>query len=92
MIYSKTCVKQPLSKRPKMVFKTSYRLMQVNSIGEYSALLLIFIKLLLVIKISVLSIFEWPFYAGFTVYAKYHNVNGTNCPPYFNLYMPQHIR
>ena len=24
--YSKTCVKQPLSKRPKLVFKTNYRL------------------------------------------------------------------
>ena len=27
---SKTCVKQPLSKRPKLVFKTNYRLMQVK--------------------------------------------------------------
>ena len=25
-----TCVKQPLSKRPKLVSKTNYRLMQVN--------------------------------------------------------------
>ena len=36
--------------------------------GEHSAILLTFIKLPLVIKISVLSIFEWPFYIGFTVY------------------------
>ena len=36
--------------------------------GEHSAILLTFIKLPLVIKIFVLSIFEWPFYTGFTVY------------------------
>ena len=37
--------------------------------GEHSAILLIFIKLPFVIKIFVLSIFEWPFYTGFTVLA-----------------------
>ena len=36
--------------------------------GEHSALLLTFIKLPFVIKTFVLSIFEWPFYAGFTVH------------------------
>ena len=35
--------------------------------GEHSAILLTFIKLPLVIKIFVLSIFEWPFYSGYTV-------------------------
>ena len=35
-VYSKTCVKQPLLKRPKKVFKTNYRLMQVKSIEECS--------------------------------------------------------
>ena len=34
----------------------------------HSAILLNFIKLPFVIKIFVLSIFEWPFYTGFTVY------------------------
>ena len=34
---------------------------------EHSAILLTFIKLPLVIKIFVLSIFEWPFYTGFTL-------------------------
>ena len=34
--YSKTCVKLPLSKRSKLVFKTNYRLMQVKSIAECS--------------------------------------------------------
>ena len=36
--------------------------------GEHSAILSTFIKLPFVIKIFVLSIFEWPFYIGFTVY------------------------
>ena len=40
--------------------------------GEHSAILLTFIKLPFVIKIFVLSIFEWPFYTGFTVYASLH--------------------
>ena len=35
--------------------------------GEHSAILLTFIKLPIVIKIFVLSIFEWPLYTGFTV-------------------------
>ena len=34
--YSKTCLKQPLSKRPKICFQTNYRLMQVKSIVECS--------------------------------------------------------
>ena len=40
---------------------------------EHSAILLTFIKLPFVIKIFVLSIFEWPFYTGFTV-PKSHNL------------------
>ena len=34
---------------------------------EHSAILMTFIKLLFVIKTFVLSIFDWPFYTGFTV-------------------------
>ena len=34
--YSKTCVKLPLSKRPKMVSKTNYRKMQVKSVAGCS--------------------------------------------------------
>ena len=61
-------VKRPLSKRPKKVFKTNYCLMQVKIIQrEHSAILSTFIKLPIVIKIFVLSIFEWPFYTDFTV-------------------------
>ena len=44
----------------KLVFKTNYRLVQIKSIST-------FIKLPFVIKTVVLSIFEWPFYTGFTV-------------------------
>ena len=42
-------------------------LMQVKSTAECSAILSTFIKLPVVIKIFVLSIFEWPFYTGLTV-------------------------
>ena len=73
-IYSKTCVKRQLSKRPKLVFKTYYHLLQVKSSAEcckreHSAILSTCIKLPFVIKIFVLSIFEWPSYTGFTVLA-----------------------
>ena len=34
---------------------------------DHSAIFLIFIKLPIVIKIFVLSIFEWQFYKGFTL-------------------------
>ena len=50
--------------------KNDYPLMQVKSIAErskHSAILLTFIKVLLVIKTFVLSILEWPLKAGFTV-------------------------
>ena len=45
---------------------TNYRLMQVESIAEFCNTLT-FIKLPFAIKFIVLSIFEWPFYTGFTV-------------------------
>ena len=32
-VYSKTCLKWPLKRRPKMVFKANYRLMHVKSIA-----------------------------------------------------------
>ena len=34
--YSKTCVKRPISKYQKLVFKTNYRLMQFESTAECS--------------------------------------------------------
>ena len=69
-INSKTCVKRPLSKGQKLVFETNYPLMQVKSTAEcskYSAILSTFIKLPIDIMIFVLSVYEWPFYIGFTV-------------------------
>ena len=71
-IYSKTCVKWPLSKDQKMFFKTHYLLMQVKTIvlQNASAILSTFIKLPIVFKTFVLSIFECPFYTGFTVVRK----------------------
>ena len=66
------CVKRPLSKRLKIGFQDQLslnagqmycRILQ----GEHSAIVLTFIKLPFVIKIFVLSIFEWPLYTGLTV-------------------------
>ena len=37
----------------------------------HSAILSTFIKLPFLIKIFVLSIFEWPFYTGFTVHVRF---------------------
>ena len=51
-------------RRPTFVFKLEYRLVQ----WELSVLLSTFIKLLFASKIFVLSIFEWPFKTGFTVF------------------------
>ena len=79
LLYCKICVKQPLSKRPKIGFQdrislnagqTCFRMLQRVWLNagqnycrmlqrEHSAILLTFIKLLFVIKIIVLSIFEW---------------------------------
>ena len=69
--YSKTCVKRPLSKRPKIGTQDQLSLNAGEKYcrmlkGEHSAILLTFIKLPFVIKIFILSIFEWPFYTGFT--------------------------
>ena len=52
-------------KERKLIFKTNFRLMQVKSMAECSAIRSTFIKLPFVIKVLVLSIFEWQFYTGF---------------------------
>ena len=70
--YSKICVKQPLSNRQKIGFQDQLSLNAGQKYcwmlqGEHSAILSIFIKLPFVIKIFVLSIFEWLFYTGLTV-------------------------
>ena len=82
--YSKTCVKRPLSKRPKIGFQDQLlldggqkycRMLQ----GEHSALLLTFIKLPFVIKIFVLYIFEWLFYTGFIIKLQQEPVSSIRC-------------
>ena len=57
-------------RRPKLVFRTDYRLMQVKSIAgwEHYAILSTFIKLSFVIKIFVLSIVEWPLKTSYTIH------------------------
>ena len=71
-LYSKTCLKRPLKKTKKIDFQDRLllnagqkycRMLQ----GDHSAILSTFIKLLLVIKIFVLSILEWSLKTGFTV-------------------------
>ena len=74
--HSKTCVKRPLSKRQKIGFQYHLSLNAGQKYcsmlqGEHSAILSTFIKLPVVIKIFVLSFFEWPFDTGFTVYFHY---------------------
>ena len=72
-MYSKTCVKRPLSKRPKIVFQDllSLNAGQKYCQWEHSAILSTFIKLPFVIKIFVLSIFDCLFYTGLTVLCFY---------------------
>ena len=58
------------------VFMTFIKL-PVTSQGEHSAVFMTFIKLPVFINLFVLSIFEWPFYTGFTVImALHHWING----------------
>ena len=64
--YSKTCVEQPFSKRPKIGFQDQLSLNAGQKYcrmlqGEHSAIFSTFVK------IFILSILEWPFYTGFTV-------------------------
>ena len=75
--FSKTCVKWPLSKRLKIGFQDQLSLNAGQNAGqkycrmlqgEHSAILSTVIRLPFVIKIFVLSIFEWLFYTSFTVY------------------------
>ena len=72
--YNKTCVKRPFSKGPKIGFQDQLLLNAGQKycrmlLWEHSAILstyIIVLKLPFVIKTFVLSVFEWPFYTGFT--------------------------
>ena len=63
--------KWSLKRRPKLVYKMAYRLMQVKHIADCSPRAFCntftFIKPPFVFKTFVLSIFEWPLKTGFTV-------------------------
>ena len=70
-LYSKTCVKRPLRKSPKLGFQDQLSLNAGQKYcrmlqGEHSAILSTFIKLPFIIKIFVLSIFSGFGYTGFT--------------------------
>ena len=70
--YSKSCMKRPFSKRPKVGSQDQLSLNSGQKYcrmlqGEHSATLSTFIKLLFVIKIFVLSFLKWPLKTGFTV-------------------------
>ena len=69
-MYSKTCVKRPLSKiyfQDQVTLNAGQKYCKMLQ-GEHSSILSTFIKLSFVIKIFVLSIFECAFYTGFTVH------------------------
>ena len=79
----KTCVKRPLSKRPKIGFQDQLSLNAGQKYcgmlqEEHSAILSTFIKLPFVIKTFVLSIFEWQSYTAFTVLISLSSNKGTN--------------
>ena len=81
MLYSQTCVKRPLSKTPQIGFQDQPSLHEGQKYcimlqGEHSAILSTFIKLPFDIESFVYSIFEWPFYTGFTVH---YNAYMTSC-------------
>ena len=70
--YSKACVKRPLSKDEKMVFKTNYHLMQVKSIVQCSkGSILQYFRPSLSYHLSLRSMFclflSGCLYTGFTV-------------------------
>ena len=71
-MYSKTCLKRPLKKKNKNLFKIDYCLMQSkvlqNALLEHSAIFSIIIKLPSVFKTFVLSSFEWQLKTGFSVF------------------------
>ena len=70
--YSKTCLKRPLKRTPKIGFQYRSSLNRGQKYcrmlqGEQSAILLTSIKLQFPIKTLVLSILKWPLKTGFTV-------------------------
>ena len=71
--YSKPCI-SGYSKRPKMVFRNNYCLMQGKSIAECSKG-----SILQYFWSSLRSLFEWLFYTGFTWFSKWSKSTKHNC-------------
>ena len=61
--YSKTCVKRPLSKRPKTGFQDQILLIVWMILQHFWPSLSFHLSL----RSLFLSMFEWPFYTGFTL-------------------------
>ena len=71
-----------------MIFKTDYCLIQVK---EHSAILSTFVKLPFVIKIFVLSVFEWSLKTGFTVICYLQHPDELDLPPLGSEEIDQHV-
>ena len=65
--YNKTCLKRPLKKRPKIVFKTDYRLMQVNILRSILQYFHPSLSYHLTLRSLFCLVYEWPLQTGFTV-------------------------
>ena len=75
-MYSKNCLKRPFKKMTEIGFEDQLSLnagqKYCRMLQEHSAILSTFIKLpFVIIKIFVLSIFEWPHKTGFTVHSTF---------------------
>ena len=86
--YSRTCLKLPLKKKTKIGFKDQISLNAGQKYcrmpqEEHSAILSTFTKLPLIIKIFVLSIFEWPPKTGFTVNKTSVDGTSSQIPTFF---------
>ena len=70
LLYSKTCLKRPLREEDQLSLNAGQKYCRMLQ-GEHSAILLTFINLPNVIKIFVLSFFEWLLITYFTILTTY---------------------
>ena len=78
MSYSKICLGRPLKKtkngfEDQLLLNVGQKYCRMLQ-GEHSATLSTFFELPFVIKIFVLSIFEWPLKTGFTVFRRHTGI------------------
>ena len=89
--YSKSCLKQPLSKRPKIGFQDQ---LSLNAGQKYCRMLpldhssvpLTTMKIQFVIQI-VLSIFQWPLYIGLTIWDILFPINELKYLPLYFIWL-----